>query len=165
SKGVVNCLAYPFRDCGRIFCLGLKDDVSTLDVRLDIPKAKTSAQFAEMVHLDYFLSAYIDASQHRDVSRHALLPIELSLLWVLRTSSGFFGWCSLLAGRRSIAETLDYFRVSASLLKDSFQLSEAMSLSLPDGKPVCFRVSLVFPCYSSNVTVTTNSSGRSELIP
>src|SRR5437773_10999984 len=42
-----------------------------------------------MVHLDYFLSAYIDASQHRDVSRHALLPIELSLIWVLRTSSGF----------------------------------------------------------------------------
>src|SRR5207249_6339348 len=57
SKGVVNCLAYPFRDCGRIFCLGLKDDVSTLNVRLDIPKAKTSAQFAKMVHLDYFLSA------------------------------------------------------------------------------------------------------------
>jgi len=89
SKGVVNCLAYPFRDCCRIFCLGLKDDVSTLNVRLDIPKAKTSAQFAKMVHPDYFLSAYIDASQHRDVSRHALLPIELSLIWVLRTSSGF----------------------------------------------------------------------------
>src|SRR5947199_10474359 len=68
STGVVNCLAYPFRDCGRIFCLGLKDEVSTLNVRLDIPKANTSAQFAKMVPLDHFLSAYIDASHLRELT-------------------------------------------------------------------------------------------------
>src|SRR6266571_191077 len=141
----MNCFTNTFRGCGWILHRGLKDDVSTLDVRLDIPKAKTSAKFAKMIHLDYFLSAYIDASQHRDVSRHALFPIELPLIWVLTTSSDFCLVQLARRVRRSCAETLDYFRVSASLSKDSFQPWEAISLSLPDGKPACVRVSLVFP--------------------
>jgi hypothetical protein len=63
---------------------------------------------------------------------------------------------------------LNYFRTSASLSKDSFQPCLAPSWSTPDGMPTCRKVSLVLPSCSpcsSNVTVTSISRGKSELIP
>src|SRR3989304_4948074 len=49
--------------------------------------------------------------------------------------------------------------LSASLSNDPLQPA-SQSLMVPDGMPACCRVMIVFPSSSSNVTVTSNSSGH-----
>ncbi len=71
SDGLKNCLIDMFREGSGIFCRGLKNYVPTLDVRVHVPKAETFAYSSKNFHLDCVVSAYVDASQHRDVSSHS----------------------------------------------------------------------------------------------
>src|SRR5207249_4630979 len=79
SEGLEDCFADTFREGCGIFCRGLKNYVSTLDVRpyvskaeTYVSKAETFTQSAKNFHLDCVVSAYVDAAQHRDVRGHSL---------------------------------------------------------------------------------------------
>ena len=60
---------------------------------------------------------------------------------------------------------LKLFQVFGELIEGFVPAGFGLILSAPAGMPTCRRVSLVLPSCSSNVTVTSNSNGKSALMP